>query len=120
MKNIRLYMSHKIGHSEELIKQFNQQNRNINIELISSNESLKNQADFILHTFSPEFKSLQTIFNVVNDSNHFKGKTIFLVLNETDGFTPHQIKSLKATGKIIKLNNGQWFDNWTDLLEFIH
>jgi hypothetical protein len=62
---------------------------------------------------------METIFNVVNDSNHFKKKIVFLVLNETNGFTTHQVKSLIATGKMVKLNGGEWFDNWNHLIEFL-
>tara|TARA_B110000211_G_C14052163_1_gene541695 strand:+ start:540 stop:881 length:342 start_codon:yes stop_codon:yes gene_type:complete len=105
--------------SSGLLKELEQQANDVKLEVLSGDDKLKDESDFIFYVFTPKSKGINTIVNVVNDSNYFKGKTIFLVLNEDNGFTSHQVKSLIATGKMVKLNGGQWFDNWNELIEFL-
>jgi len=37
-----------------------------------------------------------------------------------DRFNPHQIKSLKATGKMVRVNGGHWFESEDELKQYIN
>ena len=120
MKNIKLYLDDTNDHSSEWRTQIEQRAKSVRFEFIANGKISKDTADYIIYVFTPKSDGISTIVNVVNDSNYFKGKTIFLVLNEDNGFTPHQVKSLTATGKMVKLNGGCLFDNWDELTGFLH
>ncbi|NOQ71128.1 MAG: hypothetical protein GQ574_03940 [Crocinitomix sp.] len=89
------------------------------IEFVHGNDKFKRNCNYFLYVFTPTTEGIKTIINVVNDSNRFKSKVIFLVLNEADEFTPHQVKSLIATGKMVELNGGKWFDKLETMIEFL-
>jgi len=68
-----------------------------------------------------DLNGVSHIIEAVNDSNHWTEKTIFCtLLDATDEkFNDHQVKSLIATGKMIRVNGGNWFESEKALLDFI-
>ncbi|GAB5416729.1 MAG: hypothetical protein Crog4KO_22180 [Crocinitomicaceae bacterium] len=87
--------------------------------------SEKQGCDAVLYVATPDLSGVGHIIDVVNDSNHWKEKTLFYsVMNEkpipfSEEFTPHQIKSLVATGRMVRVNGGQWFETEKELKEFL-
>ncbi len=87
--------------------------------------SEKKGCDAILYVATPDLSGVGHIIDVVNDSNHWKEKTLFYsVMNEkpipfSEEFTPHQIKSLVATGRMVRVNGGHWFETENELKEFL-
>jgi len=86
----------------------------------------KNECDAVVYIATPDLKGVGHIIEAVNDSNHWKEKTIFYsVLEDSEeeseeGFNPHQKKSLIATGKMVRVNGGQWFENEEDLKSYLN
>lgn len=91
------------------------------IEFIQGVKEGKGDSDFLLYVVTPKTNPLDTIINVVNDSNVEKAETIFCYLAEEDGakFTEHQVKSLLATGKMIELNGGKYFTSIEQTANYI-
>lgn len=84
-------------------------------------KSQKKSCLYLIYIITPLISSIDSIVNAVNDSNYFKEKTIFTyVLNESgQEFSSHQIKSLIATGKMIELNGGKYFQEYSEFLKFM-
>ena len=78
--------------------------------------------DYCLYVITPKMTGFYSIAEVVDDSNRRPDKTIYCLLNNDDGtvFTPHQIKSLKAVGKMVVKNGGKWFETIDDIIEFLN
>ena len=77
--------------------------------------------DFVLYTITPRMKGVYSIAEAVDDSNKRPQKTIFIILKD-DGkyhFSEGQLKSLNAVAKMIRLNNGQVFDNLKSAAKWI-
>ena len=86
------------------------------------NQTEKQQCDFYLHVITPQMKGFQEVVNVVHDSNKKTKKTIYCFLPEDTGkkFNPHQIKSLKAIGKMVRKNGAKWFETLDEAINFIN
>lgn len=70
----------------------------------------RENSEFCLYVLSPRLEGFYSVAEVVDDSNKRPEKTIFCYLEE-DGdrkFTPWQIKSLNAVGKMIESNGAVW------------
>lgn len=77
--------------------------------------------DFLLTVVTPLMVGFDDIFLLIDDSNKRSTKTIFCFLPE-DGetkFSPHQIKSLNATGKMVEQNGGYWAKSLDEVAEYI-
>lgn len=77
--------------------------------------------DICLYVITQKMTGVFAIAEVVEDSNKRPDKTIFCYLPTDDGteFTPHQIKSLDMTGKLVSANGVPVFNNMTDLLQHL-
>ena len=67
-------------------------------------------SDYVIYVITPKMTGVYSIAEAVDDANTQPQKTIFCVLEE-DGdakFTPHQLKSLRATGELILRRGGQY------------
>lgn len=120
MSSIRLYIGEN-GKSSNHWKGLIESNLNgSKVELVQGGREQKDLCDYFFYGFEPQDGSVTTIITAVNDSNYFKEKTLFLSLSKDEGFTSHQVKSLVATGKMVELNGGKWFETWDDLAQFIN
>lgn len=85
----------------------------------------KENCDAVLYVATPDLEGINHIIDVVNDSNHWKEKTMFFsTMEETPidfgaNFTSHQIKSLVATGKMVRINGGQWFESENEMKQYL-
>lgn len=95
-------------------------NKDLDVQFLHD-KSQKKSCLYLIYIITPLISSINSIVNAVNDSNYFKEKTIFTyVLNENGKeFSSHQIKSLKATGKMIELNGGKYFQEYSEFIKFI-
>jgi hypothetical protein len=119
MNTIKIFIG---NHSDEVStwnQLFNEKVENATIEIVHGNDMLKRNCQYLLYIFTPETEGVRAIIDVVNDSNRFTSKVIFFIINENEKFTKHQLKSLKATGKMVELNGGKWFDNMENLIEYL-
>jgi hypothetical protein len=69
--------------------------------------------DYCLYVISAEMEGVYSIAEVIDDSNKRPTKTIFCFLE--DGFSPHQIKSLEAVGKMVVQNGGKWLNTLEEI-----
>jgi hypothetical protein len=69
----------------------------------------RENSDYVLYVVTPKMTGVYSIAEAVEDSNKRPEKTVFCYLAEDDGatFTPHQLKSLVQTGKLIAQNGGK-------------
>lgn len=78
--------------------------------------------DYCLYVLTPKMTGVYSVAEVVDDSNKRPDKTILCILSK-DGdieFTPHQIKSLKQTAKMIVANGGQAFESLAEVVTFLN
>src|SRR5688572_24311675 len=78
----------------------------------------REKCDYCLYVITPAMTGVYSIAEVIDDSNKRPEKTLFLFL-EKDlhmQFTPHQIKSLKATGAMVLANGGTYLTNMEALI----
>lgn len=82
----------------------------------------RQECDFCLYVITPKMTGVYSVAEVVDDSNKRPNKTIMCILPEDDGdeFTPHQIKSLKQTSKMVIANGGKSFDSLAEVAEFVN
>lgn len=82
----------------------------------------RNNCDYCLYVITPKQTGFYSFAEVIDDSNKRPGKTIycFLEIDENNEFTIHQIKSLKAIGKMVVSNGGKWFNTFNELIDFIN
>jgi hypothetical protein len=76
-------------------------------------EELKQRevCDIVLYVLTPKMTGVYSVAEAVDDSNKRPAKTVLVVL-AVDGdasFTPHQLKSLVATSKMVIINGGSAF-----------
>lgn len=71
----------------------------------------RQECDFCLYTITPKMTGVYSIAEVVDDSNKRPEKTLFCILDEDGGdlFTAGQLKSLKATSKMVMSNGAKSF-----------
>ena len=86
-------------------------------ELIARKDS-----DYCLYVITPKMTGVYSIAEVVDDSNKRPNKTLFhfTTTDEDSVFDSHQIKSLKAVGKMIVANGGNWFETMDELIDFLN
>lgn len=89
----------------------------------------REECDYCLYVITPLISGFYSIAEVVDDSNKRPDKTIFCVLQDAhaeigacgqSAFNHHQIKSLEAVAKMVKANGGKYFDNLTDVSNFLN
>jgi hypothetical protein len=78
----------------------------------------REQCDYVLYTITKEMKGVYSIAEAVDDSNKQPQRLLFCVLQ--DGFSPGQLKSLKATTDMIKSNGGNVFTNLNAVAEWLN
>lgn len=78
--------------------------------------------DFCLYCITPEMTGVYSIAEVVDDSNKRPNKTIFVYLDYSPvgAFSTHQLKSLKATGKMVESNGGKVFSALEDVAYYLN
>lgn len=78
--------------------------------------------DYCLYTITPTMTGFYSIAEVVDDSNKRPQKTLLCVLETDEDFTfnTHQMKSLKATAKLVQANGGQVFISLIDVANFLN
>lgn len=78
--------------------------------------------DFCLYVLTPKMTGVYSVAEVVDDSNKRPSKTVMCVITK-DGeaeFTPHQIKSLTQTGKMVVANGGKSFNTLAEVAAFLN
>ncbi len=91
----------------------------------TDNPKEKADCDAVIYVATPDLEGVNHIIDAVNDSNHWKEKTMFFSTMEEQpmdfgaSFNPHQIKSLVATGKMVRLNGGQWFEKEEEMKQYL-
>ena len=93
-----------------------------NKEAIEKEVYEREHSDFCLFVITPKMSEYDTITDVIDRSNKQPQKTIFAFIAEDgeDKFTKHQVKSLVATGKMVKRNGGQWCESMEDVAEYLN
>lgn len=82
----------------------------------------RKSSDFCLYVITPKMTGFYSIAEVVDDSNKRPERTIYCMMDNDDDakFTPHQIKSLKAVGKMVEKNGAKWFKTLDEVVEFLN
>jgi len=73
----------------------------------------RKECDFCLYTITPKMIGVYSIAEVIDDSNKRPKKTVFVLLRN-DGkktFDEGQWRSLKAVGRMVRVNGGQIFSD---------
>ena len=89
---------------------------------VEDKEENKMSCDYIFYLLDSSMDQIYDIIDSVNDGNHFPSKTIFCYSTDSVGdktFNDHQIKSLKATGKIIERNGAHWFNHLDEAFSYL-
>ncbi|TAD98951.1 MAG: hypothetical protein EAZ97_10050 [Bacteroidetes bacterium] len=78
--------------------------------------------DFCLYVITPKMTGVYSIAEVIDDSNKRPQKTVFhfIVKDGENEFTPFQIKSLQAVGKMVDRNGGKWLQNFQEVINFLN
>jgi len=87
-------------------------------------EKVKKDGALELYVITPEMTGVFSIAEAVNASHLKKGKVIFCMLDETNPaasnyFNKHQIKSLKAVGKMLQDNGSYFCEDLGEVLEIL-
>ncbi len=82
----------------------------------------RENCDFCLYVLTPKISSFYSIAEAIDDSNKRPQKTIFCFLLDDEGqkFSDFQIKSMKAIGKMVKENGGQWLNSIDEIASFLN
>jgi YD repeat-containing protein len=82
----------------------------------------RESCDYCLYVITPEMTGVYSIAEVTDDSNKRPYKTLFCFLTEANGkeFDEPQIKSLKATSKLIKENGAKVFESLKEVADWIN
>lgn len=73
---------------------------------------------YCLYVITMEMAGVYSIAEAIDDSNKRPNKTIFCFLDE--GFSEHQIKSLKAVGKMVQNNGAFWLKDLNEVALFLN
>ena len=79
-------------------------------------------SDYLLYVITPKMTGFYSIAEVIDDSNKHSKKTIFCFI-DNDGsaeFSPFQLKSLTAVGKMVDLNGGDWAKSLDEVVELLN
>lgn len=105
----------KINYFNPVVKDWNEE---------AQKEEIKQRknCDYVLYVITPKMEGVYSIAEVIDDSNKRPEKTIFTYLLEDDGekFSKHQIKSLDMVGKMVEENNGKWFKTLNEIADFLN
>ena len=110
---IPLLDPNKISYFDPVIK-----DREWTLEDQAKETAEKQTCDFMLYTITREMLGFYSIAEVVDDSNKRPAKTIFCYLEE--GFKGHQLKSLRATAKLVKENGVPVFTSLQEVAEYLN
>lgn len=82
----------------------------------------RENSDYCLYVITPKLTSFYSVAEVIDDSNKRPEKTIFCFLKEDKDkkFTPFQIKSMTAIGKMVKKNGGKWFEDINEVIDYLN
>lgn len=82
----------------------------------------REHCDYCVYVLTPKMTGVYSIAEVVDDSNKRPTKTIYCMLlkDEGDEFTKAQGKSLRAVGRMVEDNGGQWFESLDDMVLFLN
>jgi len=82
----------------------------------------RESCDFCLYVLTPKISSFYSIAEAIDDSNKRPKKTIFCFLLDDAGqkFSDFQIKSMKAIGKMVKENGGQWLNSIDEIAVYLN
>ena len=119
MDTIKIFIGNETADVSKWTQLLNDKIKGCTIDVVHGNDKLKRNSTYLIYSFTPDNAGVKTIIDVVDDSNRYKSKVIFYFMNEEDKFTKHQLKSLKATGKMVALNGGKWFEKIEDLIDHI-
>ncbi|CAI2200877.1 2984_t:CDS:2, partial [Funneliformis geosporum] len=78
----------------------------------------RKECDFVLYIITKQTLDFYSIAEVVDESNKRPHKTIFCYLEE--GFGKHQVKSLKATAKMVEENGAKVFTNLAEVANYLN
>lgn len=83
---------------------------------------LKKECDLYLYVMSPAIESFDVVVDAIDDSNKHPAKTMFYYYpsDKDKAYTPHQVKSLDAVGKMVRMNGGKWFESENEMLQYIN
>ena len=89
---------------------------------IREEETQKAEADYCLYVITPLMDDFENISELVDDSNKFPDRTIFCYLDREGDkeFNKHQIKSLKAVGKMVEGNGAKWLPDLAAVVQYLH
>ena len=104
------------------IEYFNPVDANWTPECQAEEVRQRETCDYCLYVITPKMTGVYSIAEVVDDSNKRPDKTLLLVLDSDEDakFTPHQLKSLRQTGKMVELNGGRVFEYMAQLVNFLN
>jgi len=81
-------------------------------------------SDYILYVITPRMTGVYSVAEVVDDSNKRPEKTLFCVIWDDKSydiqFTPHQVKSLEATIKMVAKNGARTFKDLDEVATFLN
>ena len=78
-------------------------------------------SDYVLYVITPKMTGFYSIAESVEDSNKRPEKTLFCYLVDDDGqvFSKHQIRSLLSTSALITANGAKCFNSLQELADFL-
>ena len=82
----------------------------------------REHCDYCVYVITPKMTGVYSIAEVIDDANKTPHRTIFCILREDEfqEFTEFQMKSLRAVGKMVKLNGGRWIESLDALVTFLN
>ncbi|WMX17561.1 nucleoside 2-deoxyribosyltransferase domain-containing protein [Aureispira sp. CCB-E] len=78
----------------------------------------RERCNYCLYVITVEMIGVYSIAEAIDDSNKRPKKTIFCFIEA--GFSKHQIKSLKAVGKMVQHNGAYWFKDLNEVALFLN
>lgn len=91
-------------------------------ECMAEERKQRQECDYCLYVITPLMTGVYSIAEVIDDSNKRPSKTIFCLLNVSDGktFDTKQIKSLDQVGKMVERNGGKYFTCLVSVAEYLN
>lgn len=79
-------------------------------------------SDFVTYVITPKMAGFYSIAEVADDSNKRPEKTLFcyIMRDEDQTFNSVQLKSLKATARMVKNNGGKVFETIADMAAYLN
>ena len=78
--------------------------------------------DYLLYVITPYMEGVYSIAELVDDSHRQPQRTVFTFLETDDdrAFTPHQLKSLHQTAKLVSELGTHCFDTLEEVAHFLN